>query len=165
MPGNYKKIINDWIIIVFELINECFLFVLNIKLCYDICRCCNGPLLYIYNNTTEGINTDSTEKNELLDKTFLKSIKIYNSIFEIISPKFNAASVFDNKKTYFGDNPKIYQPANPPKKDNNKFINVIYHDENHKEKYFMKYINKDAIELRKKLMELLFFRIQTNHSN
>ena len=30
--GNYKQIINDWLITVFEVLNGCFLFVLNIKL-------------------------------------------------------------------------------------------------------------------------------------
>ncbi len=66
---------------------------------------------------------------------------------KVISQSFNASSIFDYKKKYFGDNPKIYPPANPPKKDNNKFINVIYHDENYSN--FSKYINDDAIEFRK----------------
>ena len=148
IPGNYKKIINDWIITVFELINECFLFVLNINLFYDICSCCKSPLLYLNNSNSKNPDGNNEEKNKLFDNILFKSIQIYNSIFEIISPKFNPFSIADHKKIFFGDNPKIYQPANPPKKDNNKFINVIYHDENHNNNYFMESINKDAIELR-----------------
>ena len=118
IPGNYKEIINDWIITVFELINECFLFVLNINLFYDICSCCKSPLLYLNNSNSKNPDGNNEEKNKLFDNILFKSIQIYNSIFEIISPKFNPFSIADHKKIFFGDNPKIYQPANPPKKDN-----------------------------------------------
>ena len=157
IKGNYRETINNWIITVFEIINECFLFVLNIKLCYDICPCCNSPILYIYDNNINNdnisinINNNSSKiiNNEELDSTLFKSIEICNHIFQVISHKFNTFSIMDNKKIYFGDNPKIYHPANPPKKDSHKFINIIYHDENHNNNYFTQSINKDAIELRK----------------
>ena len=155
--GNYKENINNWLITIFEIINECFLFVLNIKLCYDTCPFCKSALLYIdeNNNNKESINinikiSNSLNKNDnQFDPTLIKSIQVCNNIFKIISHKFNALSIIDNKKIYFGDNPKIYPPANPPKKDMHKFINVIYHDENYKTNTFTQTINEDAIELRK----------------
>ena len=151
--GNYKENINNWIITIFEIINECFLFILNIKLCYDICPCCKSPILYLYDNNNindMSINNNSINKNnEQLDNTLFKSIEICDNIFQIISHKFNSLSIIDNKKIYFGDNPKIYNPANPPKKELHKFINIIYHDENHNKNFFTNTISKDAIELRK----------------
>ena len=143
--GNYKEIINDFLITIFEILNECFLFVLNIKLCYGICPICNTPILYVYNPTKK--KNQINQENIKEDKTLYKSILFCNNLMKVISQSFNATSIFDYKKKYFGDNPKIYPPANPPKKDINKFINVIYHDENYSN--FSKYINDDAIEFRK----------------
>lgn len=144
--GNYKQIINDWLITVFEVLNECFLFVLNIKLCYGICPIRNSPILYVYNYSQEAKQINQEKIKE--DKTLYKSLLFCNNLMKVISQSFNASSIFDYKKKYFGDKPKIYLPANPPKtKDNNKFINVIYHDENYYN--FSKCINDGAIEFRK----------------
>ena len=147
IEGDYKQIINDWIILIFEMINECFLFTLKIKLFYDICPCCKSPILYTIDNKEKEniINKGS----KIIDNTFFKSIQICNNIFNIISQKFNSFSVKDYKTKYFGENfmKNEYIPADPPKKDSNKFINVIYHDENYEK--FSGDINEDAIEFRK----------------
>ena len=147
IKGNYKETINDWVITIFEIINECFLFILNIKLCYDICPSCNKPLLYINDNDNNFKINDINSGQ--FDEIIFKSIPICNNIFQLICHKFNDFPIINNKQIYFGENPKIYPPANPPKKDINKFINVIYHDENHNNVFFTGTINKDAIELRK----------------
>ena len=145
MDGNYKKIINDWIIIILEIITECFLFILNIKIGYDVCPRCESPILYFYESNKAGniINIENAE----LDETLFKSIKFCNNFLKVISQQFDSISLVDYKKKYFGEKSKIYIPANPPKKDENKFINVIYHDENYPQ--YSKSINDDAIEFRK----------------
>ena len=145
MDGNYKKIINDWIIIILEIITECFLFILNIKICYDVCPRCKSPILYIYESNKEGniVNIENAE----FDGTLIKSIKFCNNFLKVISQQFDSISLVDYKKKYFGEKSKIYIPANPPKKDENKFINVIYHDENYPQ--YSESINDDAIEFRK----------------
>jgi len=147
VKGDYKKIINDWIISIFENINELFLFILGIKLFYDICPCCDNPILYIIDNK-EKQNLINKE-NKMKDNTLFKSIQICNNIFNIISQKCNILSIKDYKKKYFDENSikNEYIPADPPKKNSNKFINVIYHDENYEE--YSGDINEDAIEFRK----------------
>ena len=145
MNGNYKKITNNWIITIFEIITECFLFILNIRICYDVCPRCKSPILYISESNKNGniINKEHTE----FDATLLKSIKFCNNFLKVIEQQFDPLSLVDYKKKYFGEKPKVYIPANPPKKDDNKFINVIYHDENYAK--FSECINDDAIEFRK----------------
>ena len=147
IKGDYKKIINDWIILIFEMINECFLFILKIKLFYDICPCCKNPILYIIDNKEK--ENLANKGNKIIDNTLFKSIQICNNIFNIISQKFNASSIKDYQKKYFCKDfmKNEYIPAHPPKKDSNKFINVIYHDENYEE--YSENINEDAIEFRK----------------
>ena len=122
VKGDYKKIINDWIILIFEMINECFLFILKIKLFYDICPCCKNPILYTINNKEK--ENIINKGNKIKDNTLFKSIQICNNIFNIISQKYKTFSKKDYKKKYFGENfmKNEYIPADPPKKDSNKFI-------------------------------------------
>ena len=145
IKGNYKELINDWIINIFEIISESFLFILNIKLCYDICPRCKSPLLYIYESNKNNIIINKKEEN--FDPTLYKSIQFCNNFLSLISQQFDSIILEDYKKKYFGEKPKIYIPANPPKKDDKKTINVIYHDENYPQ--YSKSINKDAIKFRK----------------
>ena len=129
---DYKQLINDWILTIFDLLAECLLFVLKINTSYCICPVCNAPLIYIdTTDTYENINNGKNKNNLEKDMTLGKSMKICNNFLKIIFNNYNNYMPIDLKKTYFGDKPpsNIHIPANPPR-DENKFINVIYHDEN-----------------------------------
>jgi len=161
MEGDYKQNINEWVMTVMDILVEFFLFILNKKPCYYICPFCNNSILYIYNNQDINNNTIINETNRSLnrnsiiqfnelsyktdfDNSFYKSILICSNLNNILfdNNNFKKNSIIDFKKRYQKLNaPKNYFPANPPKK-NQKCINIIYHDENHKN--FQTSINKDA---------------------
>ena len=154
IKGNYKQIINNWITTIFEILSEFFLFVLNIRLCYDKCSLCNSPILYISDmneNKKEIKKHNKAEKKDII--LFKKSLINCNNIFKVISQNFKANTIKDLKnyylKNYFDNSKKPNIPANPPKKVINKFINIIYHDENHNTEEYSDSINEDAIEFRK----------------
>lgn len=120
IKGNYKQIINNWITTIFEILSEFFLFVLNIRLCYDKCSLCNSPILYIndINKNKNEIKTNKNEKNHII--LFKKSLITCNNIFKVISQNFKASSIKELTKYYlkkcFDDSEKPKIPANPPRK-------------------------------------------------
>ena len=152
---NYIQLINQFIINVFDILAEWILFFLNNEPLYYICPDCDNPLLFIQeknnirNESISNINVDDNNsdnfyKNNIInenqlnyeyDYSFYKSINIFNNIYRIIiqnskSNFFNDYSNFINKKINMENKLKI--TANPPRI--NRYINIIYHDNNYSER-------------------------------
>ena len=143
LKGNYIKIINNYIITIFNLINEYLIFILKLNTYYYICPNCKNPILYI-NNYDKNKNVNQIIQEQ--DITLKKSVKICNNITKSLLSIFDNLSNVNLKNNDFINNkPKEYIPANPPKKT--KFINVIYHDENYAD--YSDNINEDARQFRK----------------
>ena len=157
--GDYKEIINEWVMIIMDILVEFYLFILNKKPYYCICQYCNNPILYTYfenNLNKKSINSENNilsiesslaqfnEYNKVdFDNSIYKSMKICSNLNNIFfSNNFFKNPIEDYKKKYENlNNNNIHFPANPPKKGE-KSINIIYHDENYK--IFQESINKDA---------------------
>ena len=157
--GDYKEIINEWVMIIMDILVEFYLFILNKKPYYCICQYCNNPILYTYfenNLNKKSINNENNiisiegslaqfnEYNKVdFDNSIYKSMKICSNLNNIFfSNNFFKNPIEDYKKKYEKlNNNNIHFPANPPKKGE-KSINIIYHDENYK--IFQESINKDA---------------------
>ena len=137
MKGNYINIINNYIMAIFDLLSECLLFILKLKVCYCICPDCNKSILFIDSNEKNKNNNQINQEEK--DITLNKSIKICNNIFKCLISAFDSSNYINYKNLYF-QNKNIHIPGCPPKKK--KFINVIYHDENYED--FYSYISSDA---------------------
>ena len=158
--GDYKKYINELIITVIDIFVDFILFIYNKKPNYYICPYCNYPILYVYedeeinsviiNNEDNIINNEiknnkipKINKSQEFDYTFYNSLNVCSSLNEIFIYDFKKEFIEDYKKQYQLIKPEnIYIPANPPKKGIPS-INIIYHDENHKN--FEQKVNQDAI--------------------
>ena len=182
IKGNYIKTINNYILTIFDLINEYLIFILKLNTYYYICPNCKNPILYINNydkNKNEIIQKKditlkkSVEKDITLKKSVEKdkTLKIPDEIYITLKKSFKICnnitksliSIFDNLKNidFLNNKPnEFYTPANPPKKT--KFINVIYHDENYAN--FSNSINDDARQFRKCTNGTFIFQIQWTHS-
>ena len=74
---NYKKVINNWIIIIFDAMTDFILFILKKTPSYLICPNCKNPLLFI--------NENKNIKNSKEEDPFLyKSLKFSNFFLEQI---------------------------------------------------------------------------------
>ena len=125
---NYKKLIKDWIINIFDIMADYILLVLNKSANYRICQECKNPLLFIEEIKRE-INSKNLNYNDIdKDPFFYKSFKITNKILDYIIQNndidFSSINSFEDKIK--GKVSHIV--ANPPKID--RFINLIYFNDN-----------------------------------
>ena len=175
---DYRSEINDWIIIVFDILVEWILFVLNKEPLYYTCTFCNNPLIFIKDNESENIIIDNERNfysenniiisnndyinNDPFDISFFKSINICNNIYKIIINKYDKYLMndyirindLDNKeKIELKNNDKIV--ADPPKIE--KYINIIYHDGNYNNNEYCQSINKDIFEFKKHIKGTFIF--------
>ena len=128
---HYKKMINDWIINIFEIMTDFILFVLNKEAFYYICPECKNPILFLYDNDKKLSHNNEIKiinKNKKKDPFLYKSLKISEKIFDLI--------INDTDDNFFDSNEYIQMKkgnglkfvANPPKIE--KFINLIYLNNN-----------------------------------
>ena len=160
IKGDYIQNINEWVMIIMDILVEFFLFILNQKPYYYLCPHCQNPILYTYIIKNLNNNIIINDKSSFLsnsgpilfsefikedfDNTIYKSFKICNSLNNFLfSNNIEKHPIIDYKRKYENFNLKknIHIPANPPKK-NEGSINIIYHDENYK--IFQESINSDA---------------------
>ena len=158
---DYKQYINELIMIIMDHLVEFFLFLLNKKPYYTICKECNNPILYFNKNeendyinlniNNENIYISKSSLNNALgqstkiidfDHSFCKSMMICSNLNNILLNNNYENNYLkkakEQQKNLVIQKNKIV--ANPPKKI--KSINIIYHDENYK--LFNDSINKDA---------------------
>ena len=121
---NYRKLIKNWIIILFDIMNDYILFILNKTTYYHICPNCKNPLLFIEGQKKEKNINEITSKDYDEDPFFHKSLKIASKLLESITLKDN--DFFPNINLYKTKVKEkgIHMVANPPKID--KYINLIY---------------------------------------
>ncbi len=86
LKGNYIKTINNYIITIFDLINEYLIFILKLNTYYYICPDCKNPILYI-NNYDKNKNQIIKEK----EITLKKSVKICNNITKSLISFFDSS--------------------------------------------------------------------------
>ena len=175
---DYRSEINDWIIIVFDILVEWILFVLNKEPLYQTCTSCKNPLIFIKDNEGENniidnessfhsennifISNNDYINNEPFDISFFKSINICNNIYKIIINKYDKYLMDDyihinnldnEKKIELKTKNKIL--ADPPKIE--KYINIIYHDGNYYNNEYYQLINKDIFEIKKHIKGTFIF--------
>ena len=174
---DYRDEINDWIIMIFDILVEWILFVLNKEPLYYTCIHCKNPLLFIKDNgnninnnlihnnsknniimnNNEFINNDSPK----YDNSFLKSINICNNIYKIIITNYDKNLMNEyininnlNKEKKQIENLNKFEDEGEQIEN---YINIIYHDENFDNIKFNQPINKCAYEFQKYTKGIFIF--------
>ena len=157
--NNYKKLINNWIIAIFDVMADYILFVLKKTAAYYICPKCKNPLLFI-NENKEIINPNKKEKKykeEEEDPFLYKALKYSNYLMDIIKENNNENLYYNyiklsKKKNY----QKSYFIANPPKKPTG-FINLIYFNDNCNKDKMKNYIETEIDDFKNYTNGLFIF--------
>ena len=129
---NYIKMINTWIINIFDIMSDYILFVLKRVADYMVCPYCKNPLLFIYddNKRNKVLSNDLINIMPIIseDDPFLdKSLKIVNKFIDIDCNNIDESLLYENRQKHEKID-KSLKLCNPPKSNN--FINVIYYNDN-----------------------------------